>query len=83
MVVYLADSVFGHRTCYFASEFMLNQAQAVANAGDMSNSVSDRKPSATIAFLLMAQLQFLATLSLVEYDVTEKSWLADFSSGLR
>lgn len=31
----------------------------------------------------MTQLQFLATLSLVDYTVREESWLADFVTGLR
>lgn len=38
----------------------------------------------TLCFLLVAQLQFLATLSLVKYTVAvEGSLLADFVSGLR
>lgn len=44
---------------------------------------SKRRPSATLAFVLMTQLQFLATLSLVDYVMDEESWLADFVTGLR
>ena len=44
---------------------------------------SNRRPSASLAFVLMTQLQFLATLSLVDYTVREDSWLADFVTGLR
>lgn len=51
--------------------------------GEVSRNASNRRPSATLAFVLMTQLQFLATLSLVDYAVTEDSWLADFVVGLR
>ncbi|CAB1103298.1 unnamed protein product [Ectocarpus sp. CCAP 1310/34] len=44
---------------------------------------SNRRPSATLTFVLMTQLQFLATLSLVDYVMDEDSWLADFVTGLR
>lgn len=54
-----------------------------ANAQAATNSASIRKPSATLAFVVMSQIQFLATLSLVDYTVEENSWLSDFSSGLR
>ncbi|CAM9953326.1 unnamed protein product, partial [Ectocarpus sp. 4 AP-2014] len=51
--------------------------------GDSPPRVSHRRPSATLAFVLMAQLQFLAMLSLVDYVVSQGSWLADFVVGLR
>lgn len=56
-----------------------------AEMGDreVSRNASNRRPSATLAFVLMTQIQFLATLSLVDYAVTEDSWLADFIVGLR
>lgn len=65
------------------------QLGAVAPVGGTSNgenprrAKSSRRPSATLAFVLMTQLQFLATLSLVDYTVTEERWLADFVTGLR
>lgn len=45
--------------------------------------VSSRNPSATLALLIVQQLQFLAMLSLVEYVVVEDSWLADFVISIR
>ncbi|CAM9523853.1 unnamed protein product [Ectocarpus sp. 6 AP-2014] len=51
--------------------------------GDTPSRVSHRRPSATLAFVLMTQLQFLAMLSLVDYVVSQGSWLADFVVGLR
>lgn len=51
--------------------------------GEARRHVSNRRPSATLAFVLMTQLQFLATLSLVDYTVAEDNWLADFVVGLR
>ena len=66
-----------------------SQVGAVAPIGGTSSgenprrSKSNRRPSATLAFVLMTQLQFLATLSLVDYTVREDSWLADFVTGLR
>eukprot|EP00752_Nemacystus_decipiens_P002264 g2145.t1 len=51
--------------------------------GETRRRVTKRRPSATLAFVLMTQLQFLATLSLVDYTVREDSWLADFITGLR
>ena len=42
------------------------------------------RPAATLSFLLVTQLQFLAVLSLVRYTTTEEdSLLADFVIGLR
>lgn len=51
--------------------------------GDPPSSVSQRSPSATLAVALMTQLQFLATLSLVDFAVREDTWLSDFLVGLR
>lgn len=45
--------------------------------------MSIRQPSATMAFVVMSQVQFLATLSMVYYIVKEDTVLADFSTGLR
>lgn len=58
-----------------------NMGQALAQAGEASNSVSSRNPSSTVGFLVMAQLQFLATMSLVDPEVTEG--VSEFSVGLR
>ncbi|CAN0521521.1 unnamed protein product, partial [Ectocarpus sp. 8 AP-2014] len=41
--------------------------------GDNPPRVSHRRPSATLAFVLMTQLQFLAMLSLVDYVVSQGS----------
>ncbi|CAM9633377.1 unnamed protein product, partial [Sphacelaria rigidula] len=56
-----------------------------AEPGDMEapRQVSSRNPSATLALLIVQQLQFLAMLSLVEYIVVEDSWLADFVISIR
>lgn len=59
----------------------LNLRQAFTHAGDVTHNMSTRQPSATLSFLLMAQLQFLATLSLVGNTLSEE--LSEFSSGLR
>lgn len=50
---------------------------------DCSQNVSERTPSSTVAILLIAQLQFLATLSLVEATATMDTWLSDFIVALR
>lgn len=50
---------------------------------EASRQVSNRNPSATLALLIVQQLQFLAMLSLVEYIVVEDSWLADFVISIR
>lgn len=55
-----------------------------SDSGDSRQHTSNRRPSATLALVLVTQLQFLATLSLVEYTVAdENSLLADFVTGLR
>lgn len=59
----------------------LNLRQALTHAGDVTHNMSTRQPSATLSFLLMAQLQFLATLSLVDKTLSEE--LSEFSNGLR
>lgn len=59
-----------------------NSAPAGENE-DHSQNASKRRPSATVAFILMTQLQFLATLSLVDATVAEDAWLSDFLLGLR
>lgn len=60
-----------------------NNPIPAAGSGSLLSMVSWRRPSATVAFILTTQLQFLATLSLVEATVTEDSWLSDFVTGLR
>eukprot|EP00903_Cladosiphon_okamuranus_P006435 g6296.t1 len=54
-----------------------------SSGGDTASRASKRRPSATLAVVLMTQLQFLATLSLVDSAVREDSWLGDFVVGLR
>lgn len=44
--------------------------------------VSSRRPSATLVVLVITQLQFLATLSLVD-SVAGNPFMADFVIGLR
>eukprot|EP00903_Cladosiphon_okamuranus_P018718 g17231.t1 len=46
-------------------------------------SSSFRNPSSTMALLLTSQIQFLATLSLVYDDETEKSAVSEFANSLR
>lgn len=53
-----------------------------AQDSDKSNA-SSRRPAATIAFVVMAQLQFLSLLSLVESALSADAWLSDFILGLR
>lgn len=60
---------------------MHNVPQAFAQGGDATNNVSGRHASSALGFLLMAQLQFLATLSLVDHSVTND--VGKFSGGLR
>lgn len=60
----------------------------VGGTGDNSRTpppgASRSRPTATLAFLLATQLQFLAVLSLVRHSVAdENSLLADFVVGLR
>lgn len=84
-------SVLHFSRSFFGSAFPAGarpQIDAVAPIGETSDGdnlsrASNRRPSATLAFVLMTQLQFLATLSLVDYAVSEDSWLADFVTGLR
>eukprot|EP00903_Cladosiphon_okamuranus_P017681 g16281.t1 len=52
-------------------------------SGGETNTASVRQPSATVAVMLIAQVQFLATLSLVDNMGAEKSALADFAENLR
>ncbi|CAM9250711.1 unnamed protein product [Hapterophycus canaliculatus] len=47
------------------------------------NSASIRQPSATMAVVLVTQIQFLATLSLVDNTGTEESTVSDFADNLR
>lgn len=58
-----------------------DEAQGVSEHTERG--VSKRRPSATLAFVLMAQLQFLATLSLVDSTVESGDWWSDFLVGLR
>ncbi|CAM9748893.1 unnamed protein product [Ascophyllum nodosum] len=53
-------------------------------AGEVTGETSIRKPSETLAFMLTLQLQFLATLSLVEFKRAENvPWLREFGTRLR
>lgn len=56
---------------------------AAAGSLNEQRHVSSRRPSVTLAFLLMKQLQFLATLSLVDYAVSGDSMLSGLVLGLR
>lgn len=56
---------------------------SVPNAAGAQSTASVRQPSATIAFVLIAQIQFLATLSLVDNMGAEDSTLSDFADNLR
>ncbi|CAN0169641.1 unnamed protein product [Scytosiphon promiscuus] len=51
--------------------------------GDLSASTGARQPSATMSVLLVGQLQFLATLALVDYAGTSSSWLSHLAEALR
>lgn len=53
------------------------------NQVSVPNSASIRQPSATMAVVLVAQIQFLATLSLVDNTGAEESTLSDFAENLR
>ena len=56
--------------------------QSVAPDG-ASTSNSIRRPSATIAFVLIAQIQFLATLSLVSRTGATDSNVSSFANNVR
>ena len=51
--------------------------------GDTRSHVSNRRPSATLAIVLLAQLQFMATLSFVDYTDHDGCFLIDLLQGLR
>lgn len=55
----------------------------VANNVGATSTASVRRPSATLAFVLIAQIQFLATLSLVDNTGARDSTLSDFADNLR
>lgn len=58
--------------------------QSLQSIREGINGVSIRKSSATLAYILTSQLQFLATLSLVDYYTTEEEpWLHEFGARLR
>ena len=59
----------------------LRQGQSSMVTTQGSSSV--RAPSATMAVVLVGQIQFLATLSLVEPTGNEDSWVLDFAENLR
>lgn len=48
-----------------------------------SGSASTRRPSSTLAWLLVMQVQFLAILSLVDSVGSGNSWLSKFLEGMR
>lgn len=51
----------------------------IQTTGGVNTSASVRQPSSTLAFVLIAQIQFLATLALVDNTGT----VADFAAKLR
>lgn len=55
----------------------------VVNPVDARSAASVRQPSATLAFVLIAQVQFLATLSLVDNTGAGESTLSGFTDNLR
>lgn len=88
--VFLRPTTFGEPDLFLFRFFSALQGGIVAarigaathNNRDQSH-VSTRRPSSTLTFVVMTQLQFLATLSLVDSTVVESSFLADFVTGLR
>lgn len=73
---------------YLVSLLQVGASASIGQTGETSDEgnprrASNRRPSATLAFVLMTQLQFLATLSLVDYTVRQDSWFGDFITGLR
>lgn len=63
---------------------MAGTGQTLQPRGPAVGGMSIRKPAATLAFLLMAQLQFLATVSLVDYYTAENEpWIHTFGRHLR
>lgn len=61
-----------------------NTSQALQSTVPAIGSMSIRRSSSTLGCILTSQLQFLATLSLVEYYTTEdKPWLQQFGARLR
>lgn len=61
----------------------MTQEDAAPDLQDSSPDVSSRSPTASLIMMIITQLQFLATLSLVDYVIVEAPWLFDFVSGLR
>lgn len=59
------------------------QATSSRSAARVLKSASIRLPSATLAFVLVAQIQFLATLSLVDKTDGETSTFFEFAENLR
>lgn len=69
------------------SPFRLPSVQGEVVSGQAgagaTNSASIRQPSATMAIVLVAQIQFLATLSLVDNTGAEDSTVSAFADNLR
>lgn len=51
--------------------------------GGSSSNVSLRAPAETMVFMVVSQLQFLATLSMVDSTVDDDSFLSEFVTNLR
>lgn len=62
--------------------YLTDSGPSSAPGGSRDNA-SDHRPTAAVAFVLMAQLQFLATLSLVDSTVLQEFPMYDFLRGLR
>lgn len=54
-----------------------------SGTGESGDSSRGRNPSATISMVLVSQVQFLATLALVDSTGVEGSWLLEFVESLR
>ena len=60
---------------------IVTQTQSATSSVQSSSRV--RAPSATMSLVLVGQIQFLATLSLVESTGADDSWILDFAKHLR
>lgn len=76
------SSFHGHLLFGYSFPRQPPASAGISSHGPWSNR-RRRRPSATIAVELVTQLQFLATLSLVDSVVDTGSWLSDFVVGLR
>ncbi|CAN0416896.1 unnamed protein product, partial [Laminaria digitata] len=65
------------------SAVLQSASMAQSATSSMPGSATLRAPSATMALVLMGQMQFLATLSLVDSTGAEDSWILEFAKHLR